>query len=333
MESKNKNMARNPTSGFVRLSVILLSIAGLIAFIIFRIGTGSADALHASIRSGTSGYCLDDYKDGLKSGNKVLLWGCNTSSAQDWTVSGDRIKHGTSCLTVRDNQKTSYSPVVIADCDATAPGQVWLKDKTSYFNPNSTMCLTAPRPKQPVVIAPCGSAHAGNQTWTPVTPKTTTQADACHGSEGELVACYAEREWVLWQSGTVSHEDLLAKYTDGAPYEAWCADFVSYVYKEAGHPFTQAYDGWDENTADAIQNYGFTMHLASSGYIPKPGDIAYFDYIGGHVELVVSGGSTPTFIYGNSGTIDPTTGNGQMKANTIVDDQSDGKLVYYLSPV
>ena len=326
-------MTKNAYSGFVRLSVIVLSIAGLIAFIVFKIGTSDAAALHATIRSGTSGYCLDDYRDGSKSGNKVMLWGCNNSSAQDWTASGDQIKHGSSCLSVRDDQKTSYSPVVIKGCDTTSPGQVWLKDKNSYFNPNSEMCLTAPHPNQSVVIAPCGSAQAATQAWTPFTPKTDAQTDACRGSEGEMVACYTEREWVLWQSGTISHNDLLARYTDGAPYEAWCADFVSYVYKEAGHPFTEAYDGWDENTADTIQNYGFTLHTAASGYIPKPGDIAYFDYIGGHVEIVVSGGHTPTFIYGNSADIDPATGNGQMKANTIVDNQSDGKLVYYLSPV
>jgi cell wall-associated NlpC family hydrolase len=146
------------------------------------------------------------------------------------------------------------------------------------------------------------------------------------------VACYAEKEWTTWQSGGISHDTLLNSYTNGSPDEEWCADFVSYVYKEAGYPFTQgSSNGWDENNANYIQYMGFAMHSASSGYVPKPGDIAFFNYNAGHVEIVVSGGSHPTFIYGDSATIDPTTGNGQMKANTILSD-SDGQIVYYLSP-
>jgi len=77
---------------------------------------------------------------------------------------------------------------------------------------------------------------------------------------------------------------------------------------------------------------GFTQHYANTGYIPKTGDVAYFNYNGGHVEIVVSGGSKPTFVYGNSATIDPTTGNGEMEANTETSDGSLGQLVYYLSP-
>ena len=76
---------------------------------------------------------------------------------------------------------------------------------------------------------------------------------------------------------------------------------------------------------------GYTIHYASTGYLPKPGDVAFFNYSAGHVEIVISGGKQPTFIYGDSGTIDPTTGNGQMKANTILGNVS-GQVVYYLSP-
>ena len=122
-------------------------------------------------------------------------------------------------------------------------------------------------------------------------------------------------------------------YTDGAPYEEWCADFVSYIYKEAGYPFTGGEtNGWDENNANKIQFMGFVKHDPAN-YTPKPGDVGYFNYNGGHVEIVISGGAHPTFIYGNSATIDPTTGNGQMESNTIVQDGSLGHLVYYLSPI
>jgi hypothetical protein len=154
----------------------------------------------------------------------------------------------------------------------------------------------------------------------------------CRGSQGDKIACVAAQQWILWQSGTVSHNTLLNTYSDGNSYEEWCADFVSYVYKQAGYPFENGErDGWDEYYAPYIENQGFTYHSAYD-YTPKAGDVAFFDYNGGHVEIVAVGGSKPIFIYGDSGTTDKTTGNGDMADNTITNDGTAGQLIYYLSP-
>jgi len=330
VRKRSSNIALAQTGFANRL--LLLGIALVVVVAISRIeGHSVADATSV-IKSGDSGYCLDDYKNNPVSNNKVDLWGCNNTAAQSWSISGDNITHNSDCLSVSADATASGTPVVATSC-SDAPGQVWLKDSLGYFNPNSGLCLNAPGLRQQLTVSSCSSPTSPSQTWTPSSLNNKdAQALACQGSEGQLVACYAEKEWTTWQSGTVSHTDLLNSYTDGASYEAWCADFVSYVYKEAGYPFTQAYDGWDENNANNVQDYGFTIHMASSGYIPKPGDIGFFNYVGGHVEIVVSGGKTPTFIYGNSATIDPTTGNGEMRANTIINDGSEGELVYYMSP-
>jgi hypothetical protein len=139
-------------------------------------------------------------------------------------------------------------------------------------------------------------------------------------------------QWALWQANPNGHTGLLTQFTDGNSYEEWCADFVSYVYKISGYPFQNGErDNWDEYNANNLVNLNFTVHNAGS-YIPKPGDIAYFDYSGGHVELVVTGGSHPTFIYGDSGTTDPMTGNGEMNEDTLTNDGSAGSVQYYLSP-
>lgn len=330
--SKNKNMVKAVQSGFIHRSFLLAFVAGMFVLaMIFRLSSSNAAAVGAAIHSGVSGYCLDDYKDGATDGNQVMLWRCNNSPAQDWVVDGDHIAHERGCLSVQGDRKDPGAPLVVNACKA-GPGQIWLRDGKGYYNPASGMCLTAKIPGQQLTVIPCGLAPASDQTWSVASLKPGTQSAACHGTKGELVACYAEQEWSTWQSGTISHAALLNKYTDGTPYEAWCADFVSYVYKEAGYPFSGAYDGWDENNANNIQNYGFAMHPAGSGYVPKPGDIAYFDYNGGHVEIVVGGGKVPTFVYGNAAAIDPGTGNGQMKANAIVSEGSEGHLVYYLSP-
>jgi hypothetical protein len=312
--------------------LLLLGVALVVVLAFYKIEGHSVADTTTIIKSGVSGYCLDDYKNKPDANNKVDSWGCNDTSAQSWSLSGDNIIHNSDCLSVLANATNANMPIVAASCND-APGQVWLRDSSGYYNPNSGMCLDSPGSKQQLIISSCSNPITPTQSWTPSTPSNKdVEAPSCQGTEGQLVACYAEKEWANWQSGSISHENLLNTYTDGSPYEEWCADFVSYVYKEAGYPFTQAYGGWDENNANNVQDYGFTIHMASSGYTPKPGDIGFFNYVGGHVEIVISGGETPTFIYGNSATIDPTTGNGQMKANTITNDGSQGELIYYLSP-
>lgn len=298
-------------------------------FLTFRSVTSHAAGVSSSIKSGVSGYCLDDHGDSAINNTEVDSWGCNGSDAQDWTIGYATIKHGaTLCLAVQDNGTTVGNNVVLNTCNQ-APGQIWLRDQDGFENPNSGLCLSMPNSQtnKQLVIASCSYISQPYEIWTSgASPMCTSD------SKGEKIACTAAKEWTQWQSGTPDHMTLLTSYTDGAPYEEWCADFVSYVYKEAGYPFTGGEtNGWDENIASNIQNMGFTLHSAS-GYDPQPGDVAYFDYAGGHVEIVITGGSKPTFIYGNSATIDPTTGNGDMEANTIASKGSEGQVVYYLSP-
>ena len=289
-----------------------------------------------NIKLSTSGYCLDDYQNKMVNSAIVDAWECNSSKAQIWTVDNLNIIHDNNyCLGVVNNSQASNSQVVMSKCDGSS-GQVWIRDKGGYRNPNSTLCLSASlnNPQQSLFINSCNDLNKTVEVWSPVANVDSTKilTPNCSGTKRQLLACYAEKQWAIWQSGSISHETLLNTYTDGSPYEEWCADFISYIYKEAGYPFTQgSANGWDENNANNIQYMGFTMHMASTGYVPKPGDIAFFSYNGGHVEIVISGGEHPTFIYGDSATIDPSTGNGQMETNTILGDLG-GQLLYYLSP-
>ena len=307
---------------------IAIVVLGLTGFLLTR-SEGHALSTYEEVRSGISGYCLDNLHNKTISGNEVDIWKCNKSPAQNWNLSGNTISiDGSYCLAV-DKQHA-----IIANCSSTAPTQVWLEDGSGLLNPDSGKCLNAAghNDGSPVTIAACSSSD--NLSWTAVSSsgKTITLPGTCHGSEGQKVACYAEQEWANWQSGVYSHPALLTSYTDGAAYEEWCADFVSYIYKEAGYPFSGGEtNGWDENNANNIQNVGFTIHQPDN-YTPKPGDVGYFSYNGGHVEIVVSGGPHPTFIYGDSHVTDPTTNNGDMAANTMLSDGSAGELIYYMSP-
>ncbi len=315
---------------------LVLVIAVVVGFVwFFTFMNLRAHAAIPEVKSGVSGLCLDDYQ-GLTTANaEVDAWGCNDGAAQDWAVTDTAIKHNDSdCLSVQNDSTSTGNRVVLNDCDL-APGQVWLRDQGGYKNPNSGLCLNVPNSQSGVslTVTACHSLAQSSQQWTPLTAKGSSYGNLCNsGPEGQRVACYAVKEWTTWQSRSSNHNTLLNEYSDGNGYEEWCADFVSYVYQEAGYPFTQGErDGWDEYDANSIQYQGFIYHDASS-YSPQPGDVAYFDYSGGHVEIVISGGPTPTFIYGDSGTIDPGTGNGQMEANTILSDGSMGQVQYYLSP-
>lgn len=323
-------------SGFTHTTFIVgvLILLGIITFV--RLSGNHVSADSPKIVSGIKGYCLDIKKDNDTQGAIIDNWKCDNTSAQVWTYQEANITHEDKfCLSVEKNAVANNSKIDMETCN-NQPGQIWLRQQSSFYNPNSNLCLSAlsNNSSLQLVINPCNPSSL-SETWQPT---DTSNIDygvnaSCEGVKSEIIACNAEKQWSIWHAAGSNHENLLNTYTDGAAYEEWCADFVSYIYKESGYPFTQGEtNGWDENNANNIINMGFTEHLASSGYIPKTGDIAFFNYNGGHVEIVISGGKKPTFLYGNSGVIDPTTGNGEMASNTIINDGSIGQLVYYLSP-
>lgn len=317
-------------SGSLPKSVAFLLFA---MFVFALIGSFKSATTHAyavspsSIRSGVGGNCLDVQHDNNTPGATIDSYNCNASDAQDWSVDTIAIKHAGLCLAVKSDSQSAGAKVNLNTCNPDSPGQVWLADHGGLFNPNAKLCLVDPNSATGSQLELGACNNQASEQWS--SPMLTLNCAAVTG-QGARIACYAESQWENWQSGTVSHTTLLNTYTDNAPYEEWCADFVSYIYKQAGYPFSAAYNGWDENNANNVASYGFSQHDTS--YSPSPGDIGYFNYSGGHVEIVISGGTHPTFIYGNSATIDPTTGNGNMEANTILQDGSLGNLIYYLSP-
>lgn len=305
--------------------------AGILLISILGFSSHSSAAV-ADIKSLAGNYCVDLEHNHVASGTAVNSRGCNSDPAQAWTVQHDSITHSTGyCLAVANDSTQAGSPIILASC-SDAPGQVWLQDQKGLINPNSNLCLTLPsNTSGQLTVEHCATSSNKYQQWQAANLSPTALGHQCAQlANGDRVACYAELEWSNWQN-TADHTELLNTYTVNSIDESWCADFVSYVYKEAGQPFTGGdVVGWDVAAAYEIKLQGFTMHDPDS-YTPKPGDVAVFNYSGGHTEIVIKGGSHPTFLYGNSGTLDPTTGNGQMATNTITSDGANGELIYYLS--
>lgn len=292
-----------------------------------------SSAAIASVKSGAGNYCIDLEHNRVADGTRINNRGCNQNEAQAWDVRHDSLVHdGNYCLSVAGDSKAKRSGIVLSKC-SDAPGQVWLQYKKGLINPNSGMCLTIPDEKTSaqLVIDDCDVDTKTKQQWVASGLSPAALAHQCSQlKNGERVACYAEVEWSNWQNSP-DHKDLLDKYTVYSPTESWCADFVSYVYMQAGQPFTGGdVVPWDVAAAYQVKTQDFTMHDPEN-YTPKVGDVAVFNYSGGHTEIVIRGGAHPTFLYGNSGTIDPTTDNGQMAANTITSEEPNGQLIYYLS--
>lgn len=327
------------SDGLIRRSLflVIVCIIVLAAFRVFEIVNQQTPSAIPEIESGVAGLCLDDHRDSHAANATVDSWTCNGTPAQDWSVSDNTIKHDNKyCLSVANNGNKAGDKIVSAVCNGEA-GQVWVSAIDGYENPTSALCLNDPsgNNKAQLILSSCNGLTTPREAWMPaIWSKTNKGASlGCRGTEEQLVACYAAKQLVLWQSGSVSHSSLLNQYSDGNGYEEWCADFVSYIYKQAGYPFIYGErNGWDEYVAADVQYENFAYHPAA-GYTPQTGDIAYFDYPGGHVEIVAVGGPKPLFIYGDSAKIDPSTGNGEMAENTITNDGSLGQVMYYLSPL
>lgn len=86
-----------------------------------------------------------------------------------------------------------------------------------------------------------------------------------------------------------------AKYTNGRT-ENWCADFVSWVYKAAGKPFTPTpgvpmVDGWQIPSVDGMLAYlkakGQFFPKSPTAPAPQPGDIVIYKNGMSHTNIVV----------------------------------------------
>lgn len=147
---------------------------------------------------------------------------------------------------------------------------------------------------------------------------TSGSSDSCGGgaSNGvglEAVVNIAKQEH---KKNVKEYDSNTLKYTTGRQ-EAWCADFVSWVFNEAGVPFTGGgAGGWQFPAVVTLQAW-FKEGKDGSSYFevgdkaPQPGDVAF--YIGSqtpdggstqHTNIVISvssDGKTMTTIGGNEG--------------------------------
>ncbi|MCU0667098.1 MAG: glucosaminidase domain-containing protein [Patescibacteria group bacterium] len=132
----------------------------------------------------------------------------------------------------------------------------------------------------------------------PTNNDCTPAPNALSSDIGKRVVQIARQEL---EKNPIGYDSNVLKYTSGET-GAWCAWFVSWIYKESGNPFTGgARGGWSYSQVSVMQAYFQSKHTyieAGSG-LPQPGDIVFF---GNHVNIVseVKGNQMRT-IGGNEG--------------------------------
>jgi hypothetical protein len=100
----------------------------------------------------------------------------------------------------------------------------------------------------------------------------------------------------------VSFDATVLKYSQNAK-ESWCADYVSWIMKQAGLPFSNPNSGsWRIPGVNTLQEY-FQDQLRyekAGTYVPKVGDVAIYLDGRSHTNIVIAiHGNTMTTIGGN----------------------------------
>lgn len=161
----------------------------------------------------------------------------------------------------------------------------------------------------------------------------------------QRVVAIAEQQLGCWQNGSILPPGGPIYDYSGVD-EEWCADFASWVYNQAGYPFTGGNGGWDlpgvsEIYSLGLSGNGFTFHPSGS-YVPQPGDLAihsdsgaYYGYMG-HVNIVVavSASGDVTLIGGDQ--TNPLTGGWKLDTSIVSEvgpePSTSDSIIGYVSP-
>jgi beta-glucanase (GH16 family) len=164
---------------------------------VYTSSTPPADA--AGPVTGIDSKCVDDYHSGTTDGNKIDLYGCNGTGAQNWTVATDgTVRALGGCLTASGSGTAAGTAIVWDSCNGSS-GQQWrIESDGSLRNPGSGLCLddtgSVITNANPLQLQDCSGSSA--ELWTYPVPPTgdwplndgtgTTAADTGNGLNATL---------------------------------------------------------------------------------------------------------------------------------------------------
>jgi lysophospholipase L1-like esterase len=104
---------------------------------------GSASRPTGTVYSGLSGMCLDDFAASASAGNKVDIYECNATPAQQWNLNNGQVIVNGLCLDINGGGTANRTLVDLWGCSGAA-NQVWLEQNGTLYNPASGRCLDDP---------------------------------------------------------------------------------------------------------------------------------------------------------------------------------------------
>jgi hypothetical protein len=94
--------------------------------------------------TGIASKCLSDENTTFKNNNPIVLYSCNGTSAQKWTVPGDgtiRLDSNQYCLDAENSGTVPGTPAVLYSCNGSTGEQWVINGNGSISNPHSKLCL------------------------------------------------------------------------------------------------------------------------------------------------------------------------------------------------
>lgn len=116
---------------------------------------------------GLAGKCLDDSGDGTDDGNKIQLWDCNGTDAQNWTYSnGQLVGPGGKCLDVQWDNQADGTPVQLYTCNGTEAQQWTMNGGAIVSAGGYCLDVTGAGTDNGTQIELWGCHGGANQTWS-----------------------------------------------------------------------------------------------------------------------------------------------------------------------
>ncbi|MFP5319467.1 MAG: CHAP domain-containing protein [Acidimicrobiia bacterium] len=117
--------------------------------------------------------------------------------------------------------------------------------------------------------------------WTLFVRLGGSSADGCAGlSDDEIVRIAQQQLGLREVPDGCNCGPEIQKFLGSSAGEAWCADFVSWVYREAGHPFSGGVDGgWRLPGVTGLRAWlerNGIWHNRGERDTPRPGDVIVF---------------------------------------------------------
>ena len=185
--------------------------------------SGAPQPVTGMVTSGVTGQCLDDKSDSAADGNKIDIWNCNGSAAQNWTVGTDgTVQINGKCLDVSGQGTGNGTKVDLYDCVGQANQQWTVGANGHLVGLQSGKCLDDPgfSTANGTQLDIWSCVNQGNEAWYPppasaaTGPVTSAVGGKClddsggsaaNGNKIDIYTCdgTAAQNWTVQPDGTI----------------------------------------------------------------------------------------------------------------------------------